>query len=107
MKNLGKYLMLFLISLAVSQAGSVRAFVSDSTIESGESVVLHIKAQGDDIEFPLIDKIGDYRVESTSSATSYSMSSINGKSSSNKEESRSLVFSPEANMTIPSFELKS
>ncbi len=106
MKNLGKYVMLFLVGCSLLQAGSVRAFVSDSTIEPGESVVLHIKAQGDDIEFPTIEKIGDYRVESLSGGISYSMSSINGQTGSTKEESRSLIFTPDKDMTIPPIEVK-
>jgi hypothetical protein len=106
MKNLGRYLLVIILSVIVLQAGSVRAFVSDSNIELGENVVLHIKAQGDDIEFPTINEIGGYKVESVSSGTSYSVSSINGQSSSTKEESRSLVFTPDKDMTIPSIEVK-
>ena len=106
MKNLGKYVMLFLVGCSLLQAGSLRAFVSDSDIEPGESVVLHIKAQGDDIEFPTIEKIGDYRVKSGLSKTGYSINSINGQTSSIKEESRSLIFTPDKDMTIPPIEVK-
>jgi hypothetical protein len=96
---LGKILLFFIFSLELFAA--VSAKVDKTQFFLGDVVTLTIQANGEDLEFPNINKIGDFIVEGTSQSQQISI--ING----NKTVSKSVqyTFSPNKSMTIPSFEV--
>jgi len=77
--------------------------VDNKNITIGDSVTFTITTQGsDNVEFPSINKIGNYKVLSTSSQTQTFF--VNGRYS--KKISKSFTFAPTQSMTIPSFSVK-
>ncbi len=102
MKNLtiGKLLLLIIFPLLLN--AKVTALLDKPLIYKGESAILSLKAEGEDIEFPKIDKIGGFRVLGTSQSSNYS--NINGKVT--KSLSKSYTFNPTSSVDIPSFSIK-
>ena len=76
MKILGRYLLLFIISLSPLWA-NIKVSLSQSLILDGDEVSFIIEAEGESVKFPKIDKIGGYKIKSR--ASSRSMVLINGK----------------------------
>jgi len=98
-----KIALFFLISLHL-----LAAFV-DATLDkigavSGEVVTLTIKAEGNNIEFPLINKIAGFRVVGTS--TSQSISIINGKVSKSILKSFQFIPTKTGDFEIEQFSIK-
>ncbi len=91
-----------LILLPIFLFANVTAKLDKPTIYRGDSVKLILEAEGDDVNFPQIDKIGGFRVMGT--ATSQSINIINGKSS--KKLSKSYTFIPTHSVKIPSFTIE-
>ena len=91
-----------LFFIIVSLFGSVRVSVDQNTIKYGESVTLSIIANGDNIEFPNINKIGGYRVEARSTNTQIHI--INGKRSYQKE--LKLTFTPLKSVLVKPIKLQ-
>jgi hypothetical protein len=99
--HLGK--LLFILSFPyLLWAGSVKAELDRPLIYKGDSAILTIKAEGEDIIFPPLNEISGYKVLGT--AKSQSITSINGKTS--KTVSQSYTFSPTKSIDIPSFKVK-
>ena len=98
--KIGSLIVLLLLSLRLF--ASVSATLDTPIIYKGESAILNIKADGDDIEFPDIKKIGGFRI--LSSSTSQNITSINGRF--NKSITKSYTFLPDKNVTIPPFHVK-
>ena len=98
---LGKILLIALLPIYLL-AGSVSATIDKTAIYPGDSVTLTLSATGSDIEFPKIDKIDNYPV--ADSGTSTSIVIMNGDMK--KTLKRSYSFSPDKNVTIPSFTVK-
>jgi hypothetical protein len=91
-----------LAALLVNLHAGVKASLSAPAIYEGESVDFAITANGDDIEFPDIDQIGSYNINSTSSSQSTTI--INGDIS--KQISKVYRFRPLKSVTIPSYKVK-
>ncbi len=91
-----------LIFLPIVLFANVSAKLDKPTIYRGDSVKLILEAEGDDVNFPQIGKIGGFRVMGT--ATSQSINIINGKSS--KKLSKSYTFIPTHSVKIPSFTIE-
>ncbi len=106
MRNLGKVLLVLTLVLQYIWADGVEATVSSTEVVSGNAVELHIKAIGDDAEFPDIEKIAGYSVIGTHSGSSSSYSYINGKMTSQHTTTKTFTFVPDQNLTIPSYEVK-
>ncbi len=98
---LGKILLIALLPIYLL-AGSVSATIDKTAIYPGDSVTLTLSATGRDIEFPKIDEIANYPV--ADSGTSTSIVIMNGDMK--KTLKRSYSFSPDKNVTIPSFTVK-
>ncbi len=97
--NPGKVLLILLaLSTALFGAG-VTASLDKTQIYKGDTAVLTITAEGDNVTFPAIQKIGDASVLGTSSAQNTTI--INGRMSQSK--SRSYTFAPLKSTKIPSF----
>ncbi len=101
-QNLGKIVLVLLVMSISLIAGGVSVKVDKSAIYRGDNVHLSITAQGKDITFPQIQKIGGFNVLGTSSAQNTTI--INGKVSQSK--SQTYVFAPEKSVKIPPFSVQ-
>jgi hypothetical protein len=106
MRNLGKVLWVLTSILQVIWADGVEATVSSTEVVSGNAVELRIKAIGNDAEFPDIQMIDGYSVIGTHSGSSSSYSYINGTMKSEYATTKTFIFVPDKNLTIPSYEVK-
>jgi len=106
MRNITKIMLLLQLSILSLWAGSVTAKVSDTEVVAGNRVELTIEAKGESIEFPTIDSVGNYPVEGTSHSSSMSYKMINGTTTKENIKSRVITFTPDKDMTIPSFEVE-
>jgi len=75
MKNLGKILVFLTLIISLAQAG-VKATLSATQIQRGDSVRLILTIDGDGADAPAIASIGKYRVEGRSQSTQ--IQNING-----------------------------
>ena len=108
MQNLGKYTMQkIVIVLALFftflQAASVEATVSNTEIVQGNMVQLKITAQGNRAEFPNIGEIEGAPILGRHQGQNNSISYINGSMSSKHTTTLILTFSPQHDMTVPSY----
>lgn len=99
-------MLLLQLAMVSLWAGSVTAKVNDTEVVAGNSVQLTIEAKGDSIDFPTIVSVGDYPIEGTSNSSHMSYQMINGSTTQEKIQSRVIAFTPDKNMTIPSFEVE-
>jgi hypothetical protein len=99
--KIGNRLILLLLLPLYLLAG-VNASVDQKQIEEGDSVLLTLSSTYDGTTFPLIDEIGGFEIEQTSSSTSIQF--INGKQQYIKK--LLLSFSPTTSVTIPSFTIE-
>ncbi len=100
--NLGK-LLIFLLFPIILSAASVRVEVDKPAIYPGESVSFTITASGKgDVKFPNIKDIDGFLITGTSDSQSTII--INGEVK--KSVSRTYIFSPTKDVTIPSFEVE-
>ncbi|WP_456393755.1 BatD family protein [Nitratifractor sp.] len=88
------------LSVGLTAAG-VQLKVSSTRVAPGQSVKVKIEAEGKDVRFPSLRKIGEYPVENLrqSSSTQYKM--INGQFSSSSKKILSFEFYPEKTVTLP------
>ena len=100
LKLLGRAAIVVMI-LSFNLLGSVHVSVDKNVIYAGDEVVLTLKAEGDDIEFPRISMINDAQVLSTSSSQDIKI--ING--AFHKTLSKSYSFAPKESMVIPSYKV--
>ncbi|RUM66326.1 MAG: hypothetical protein DSZ06_03380 [Sulfurospirillum sp.] len=105
MKNLGKNLLLALIAISVLslQANAkVKAKLKENSIISGDEAELWIESDDKNVEFPKIDKIGNYKIvkQYTNTAINYS----SGKKE--KKFIKKYIFHPQKSIDIPSYSLK-
>ena len=96
-----KKLIIFLIFLNISLLANVTLHSSNSFVK-GEAFVFEFEAVGTSIEFPKIDKIDGYIVESL--GTSRSLQIINGNYDEKLSKKYRIV--PNSDFTIPSFTFK-
>jgi len=102
-QNLKATLAIMLLFFAtLLSASDVSISVDKRQIYQGDSVSFTISAKGDSVEFPKVDKIGNFDVQDR--GTSYNIVMINGNLS--KTRKKTYAFMPESNVTIPSFEVK-
>ncbi len=101
-KHLGKIILLITIFTATIFAGVVDATLEKNAIYQGDMAKYTIKAKGKDIEFPQIEKIGDYPIVNTSESSQFVI--INGDASQTKTQS--YYFKPSKDLIIPSFIVK-
>jgi len=94
----------FIINMLWSS--EVTAEVNQENIIKGGTVQLILKAVGKNIVFPDITSIGDYNIESTSNMSQSSIKIINGETKREISKKRILSFTPDKNITIPSFEIE-
>ncbi|MDD3592334.1 MAG: BatD family protein [Sulfurovum sp.] len=88
---------------AVLYAASVEAKVSDTEVIEGNIAELHIRAEGDEVEFPQISEIEGATVVGTSMQNSQNMSYLNGEIKINKITTKVIGFIPKNDLTIPSY----
>ncbi len=98
-KTLGKIFILLLLSTTLF--AGVKAFVNKDTIYSGDNVNYTISIDGENPEFPNLNKIAGYGVLGVS--TSQSVNIINGVYKSTT--SKSYAFAPTKSVNIPSYEV--
>ncbi len=96
LKILGSIILLTTYLLASVQLIAPNEFVK------GDSVNFSIKAEGEDIEFPMIDSIDGFDVQKNGSTNNITI--INGKRSQNKIQN--YQFFPNKTVTIPAFKVK-
>ena len=102
-QNLKATLAVMLLFFAtLLSASDVSISVDKRQIYQGDSVSFTISAKGDSVEFPKVDKIGNFDVQDR--GTSYNIVMINGNLS--KTRKKTYTFMPESNVTIPSFDVK-
>ena len=95
MKNLGNIIILILISFGTLNA-SVRAELTRDNINMGDTVILRLHVDGNNIKEPSISQICNTKVLSTAQSTN--MEFINGNYT--KEQMFSYSFAPTASCTI-------
>ena len=105
MVKVTKIAILWMVLCFSLHAASVKATVNTIEVVQGNPVTLRIKAVGDDIAFPSIRDVAGARVLGTSSSSSRNMTMINGKVASEVSQTKIIEFLPEANLTIPSYEV--
>ncbi len=96
MKNLGRAVIVF---FCVVFAFSAEVKVDKSHILKGESVTLTITAEGENVKFPALEKIGKYPVE----AISVSKNAVTKNGKVFRSVSKYYTFTPLESMTVPSF----
>jgi len=102
MRNiLGKFTLLFLLPVWLI-ASNIHVSVDKREVIRGDTVTFTITANGDNIDFPVINSIDGFPILGTSQQSNISI--ING--SITKSLSKSYTFAPMKDVTIPSFELK-
>jgi hypothetical protein len=101
-KNLVKLIAIFLMMGATLFAGGVTATVDKSEIYKGDSVNLTISAEGNNVKFPIITKIGGATVLGTSNAQHTTI--INGNMTQSR--SRTYTFAPQKTTKIPPFSVE-
>ncbi len=101
-QNLGKIILLIVFMAVTLVAGDVSAKVDKSAIYRGDRVNLTISAQGSDVTFPQIQKIGGFDIIGTSSAQNTTI--INGDISHTK--SKIYTFVPTHSVEIPPFSIE-
>jgi len=97
--NIVRYIVLLLIAGATLFASGVKATVDKSEVYKGDSVNLTITAEGDNVKFPVITKIGGAAVLGTSNAQQTTI--INGAVTQSR--SRTYTFAPQKTTKIPPF----
>lgn len=90
-----------LLIIATIIFANVTVKINKTNITQGDEVVFTITAEGKHVKLPDIDKIGPYKVEG--SANSENITIINGEMHSTV--SRSYIFYPLKDITIPSFKV--
>ena len=103
MQNLGKLVIVYILSVGLTFAASVKATVDTVEVFKGNPVTLHIKATGNDVVLPRITTVADAPVIGISKSTSRNLSIANGSLHSEKTVTHAIQFVPEDDMTIPSF----
>jgi len=109
MLTLGKnFLILFIMGFGISlYAGTINAEVSETEIVRGESIVLTITVSGENSEkIPNIKAIEGVPVVGFSRRSGASFVHVNGQTKMEQSQTIMMDFSPENNITIPSFQCK-
>ena len=91
-----------LLLLVFELVAGVSSYVNKSVVTMGDNVAFIISSDQKDTIFPAISKIGPYPILSTPTSTSTQI--INGKYSFSK--TKSYIFTPLKDVTIPSFIVK-
>ncbi|WP_200762582.1 BatD family protein [Nitrosophilus alvini] len=102
MRNPGNFLFLITVLALLPLFAEVRVYTDKKEVHAGESVLFVIEASGEKIVFPGIEKIGKYRVET--STISERIIIKNGKTKRVKK--LSVVFTPLSDTKIGPFEVK-
>jgi hypothetical protein len=103
MQNLGKVVLLALLSFGLSYGASVKATVDTIEVVKGNPVTLRIKATGGSAAFPKILMVDTAPVTDTSTSSSRNLSIIKGSVTSEVSTTKIIQFMPELDMTIPSY----
>lgn len=98
MKFLGSTILFFIFVVNIYGA---QATLSQNKIIAGDKVVLILSAQGENIEFPQIDAIGDFAIVGT--GTQQNIEYING--SVKKRIEKQYAFLPTKNLDIPQYQV--
>jgi len=96
-------LILIGLQLTLLYGSSFNATVDTTEVIRGNSVELLLEVSGDNVKFPTIDKVGDYLVEDISTMTKSSYKIVNQQASQESIKQQTILFTPDTNMTIPSF----
>lgn len=92
--------------ITILSSNEVTAKVNHESIIKGTKIELTLKAIGENVEFPDIKSIEDYSIQRISNMNQSSIKIINGETKKEISKKRILSFTPDKNMTIPSFEIK-
>ena len=101
-QNLGKIILLVMMATVTLLAGGVNATLDKQEIYKGDTVNLTITAEGDNVKFPMITKIGGAPVLGTSTAQHTTI--INGNMTQSK--SKIYTFAPQKTTQIPPFSVE-
>lgn len=102
MKNLGKILLLLLVTSHVMLFAGVKASLEQSTISMGDTATLNLSISGKDIKRPQILKLCDTDVVATGSRTNIEM--VNGNY--NRSYVLSYQFVPQKDCEIQPIEVE-
>jgi hypothetical protein len=80
--------------------------VSSTRVAQGQSVRVKIVAEGSDVRFPAIDKIGPYPVEKLRRSSKLETRYVNGKFSSSTKKILSFEFYPDKTVKIPAMQVE-
>jgi len=91
-----------IVFLSISLFADINSIVNKNVITRGEEVVFTLIANGNNVQFPNINKIDGYQIESTQNSQSISI--VNGNTT--REISKSYIFTPLKSIIIPSYSVK-
>ena len=103
MKNILFILVGLQLGILCVYGSSLSAKVENTEIVKGNSVELVLEVSGENAKFPTIDKVGDYPVENISSISKSAYKIVNNQASQEIIKQQIISFTPDKNMTIPSF----
>ena len=103
MLNHGKIIIAFIMSIGLAFGAGVKATVDTVEVVKGNPITLRIKATGESVDFPRIDKVDTAPVTGASTSSSRKLSMANGSVTSEISSTKIIQFIPEHNMTIPSY----
>ena len=87
-------------------AAGVQLKVSSTRVGEGQSVRVKIEAEGNDVRFPAIDRIGPYPVENLRKSSKLETRIVNGNFSSSSKKILSFDFYPDKTVTIPAMKVE-
>ncbi len=103
MQNLGRVLLIVILSMVGLMADSVEATVNTQEVVKGNPVQLRIKAVGKSAAFPNIHQINGEKVTSSGTSKSSSMRITTRGMESETQTTRTYIFVPNRDMVIPSY----
>ena len=103
MKILFKLSVICYLLITFLQADSVEAQLANNEVVQGNMAQLKIIAHGNRAAFPNITEIGGSKVLGRHQSSNNSFNYVNGKMTSNRSTTLVLTFSPQHDMTIPSY----
>lgn len=98
-----KFMIFTVFFAGALNAGKVSTKVSSKHVEEGEIVRVTLSAKSNDVKFPDIEDVGGFPIFNKGISTEHKMFSDGQTTTMANVKSFSFSFSPEINMTIPSY----
>ncbi len=101
-----KVVLLLLLGVSALWADKLSIHLSSKSVTEGESIDVVLSAQGRDVKFPDVLDVGGFPISSKYRSSSQEMSIVNGTTAMKRVVKYGFTFTPEVNMTLPSYTVK-